>query len=240
MRKIDIKTTQNVTIEYELASVIERSIAFLIDFIIIYLGSWLIYGIIKLMISEGIELQYGYVVAAVSFLYYLLMESLNHGQTAGKAVLKIRVVKINGERPGFFDFFMRTVFRIIDITASLGSIALLLVSSMEKGQRLGDFFADTTVVKLINMNRFSLDRILSMEKLKTYQPVYPNVIKFKEEEMLLIKETLDRATKYPNESHKAAFNELIKKIEEQLDVTAPKNKVTFINTLIKDYVSLTR
>jgi hypothetical protein len=168
------------------------------------------------------------------------MESLNHGQSLGKKIFKIRVVKITGERPGFFDFLMRTVFRLIDITSTLGSMALITASSSEKGQRLGDFFADTTVVKLVNINRISLDRILSMDKLKSYTPKYPEVIMFKEEEMLLIKETLERNKQFPNESHTNALNVLVKKIEEKMGVVSPKDKITFLNTLIKDFVSLTR
>jgi uncharacterized RDD family membrane protein YckC len=237
MRKIDITTTQNVTIEYELATVIERAVASMIDFFIIYIGALIIYGIATIFINRA---NYLYVVIPSSFLYHLLMESLNHGQSLGKKIFKIRVVKITGERPGFFDFLMRTVFRLIDITSTLGSMALITASSSEKGQRLGDFFADTTVVKLVNINRISLERILSMDKLKSYTPKYPEVIMFKEEEMLLIKETLERNKQFPNESHTNALNKLVKKIEEKMGVVSPKDKITFLNTLIKDFVSLTR
>ena len=237
MRKIDITTTQNVTIEYELATVIERAVAFVIDFIIIYLGSLIIYGIVTIFMDHA---NYLFIVLPGSFLYHLLMESLNHGQSLGKMIFKIRVVKITGERPGFFDFLMRTVFRIIDITSTLGSMALITASSSEKGQRLGDFFADTTVVKLVNISRISLDRILSMDKLKSYTPKYPEVPMFKEEEMLLIKETLERNKRFPNESHANALNLLVKKIEGKLGIVSPRDKITFLNTLIKDFVSLTR
>jgi hypothetical protein len=181
-----------------------------------------------------------FITLPVAFFYHLLFETLNHGQTLGKKMLKIRVVKINGERPNFFDFMMRTVFRLIDIMLTAGSLAFITVSSTEKGQRLGDFLADTTVVKLINFNKFSLNRILSMEKLKNYTPVYPGVTKFTEEEMLLIKETLDRIAKYPNDNHMEARDKLVSKIEEQLGIAAPRDKDLFLRTLIKDYVSLTR
>lgn len=237
MRKIDITTTQNVTIEYELASVMERAMASIIDLVIILLGSLLIQLVFVLM---GDPVTFFFVLLPTSFLYHLLMETLNHGQSLGKKILKIRVVKINGERPGFFDFLMRTVFRVVDITFTTSALALITASSSEKGQRLGDFFADTTVVKLLNLQRFSLDRILSMERLKSQEPVYPGVTKFKEEEMLLIKETLDRYKRYPNDNHAAALQKLIKKIEDHLDVKALGNKEQFLQTIIRDYVSLTR
>ena len=240
MRKIDITTTQNVTIEYELATVMERSIAAILDIIIIYLGTLMLFLIIKLFVDGPVGNYYLYILIPGSFFYHLLLESLNHGQSLGKKILKIRVVKITGERPTFFDFLMRSAFRFIDITTTSGTLALITISSSAKGQRLGDFFADTTVIKLINIERISLNRILAMDKLKSYTPSYPDVLKFKEEEMLLIKETLERYIKFSNDSHTEALNMLVKKIEGQLGIVAPKNKTLFLNTLIKDYVSLTR
>jgi uncharacterized RDD family membrane protein YckC len=240
MKQIEITTPQNVTIDYELATVGERILATVLDVMIVYVCSLIVCGIIALIFNINLGAFYMYVTLPGLFFYHLLFETLNHGQTLGKSTLKIRVVKINGERPGFFDFMMRTSFRIIDIVLTSGMLAMLAISSSSRGQRLGDFFADTTVVKLLNINRFSLERILKMEKLKEHTPTYPNVVKFKEEEMLLVKETLDRYKKYPNDSHEDAFKKLVKKIEEQLGVTAPKDKKLFLATLIKDYVSLTR
>jgi uncharacterized RDD family membrane protein YckC len=216
MRKIDITTSQNVTIEYELATVKERISSTLIDMIIIYIGSLLSYGLLVLLTGMGKSFNYIIITIPGSFFYHLLFESLNHGQTLGKKALKIRVVKITGERPVFFDFMMRTVFRVIDIASTLGTLALITISSSGRGQRVGDFFADTTVVRLMNFNSFSLNRILSMEKLKNYTP------------------------KYPNDSHINALSLLVKKIEGQLGIVAPPDKIIFLNTLIKDYVSLTR
>lgn len=240
MRKIDITTTQNVTIEYELATVIDRAISTIIDSAIILIGSLILFLFLLLLTSDPGVIKYLYIMAPASFFYHLLFETLNHGQTPGKKIMKIRVVKINGERPIFFDFLMRTVFRIVDITATFATLAFVTISSSEKGQRLGDFFAETTVVRLLNFNNFGLDGVLSMDKLKSYEPAYPGVVQFKEEEMLLIKETLERYLLIKNKSHNDAFLLLIKKIEEQLNITAPKDKVQFLRTLIKDYVSLTR
>jgi uncharacterized RDD family membrane protein YckC len=236
MRKINITTTQNVTIEYELATVMERALAALLDVVFILVGSLILYWII----SSFVQFNIYFVIIPGSFFYHLLMESLNHGQSLGKKIFKIRVVKINGERPGFFDFMMRTAFRVIDISMTLGTLAMITVSSSEKGQRLGDFLADTTIIRLINVNSFSLGQLLSMDALKSYSPSYPEVIKFKEEEMLLIKETLERYKKYPNDSHIEALQQLVRKIEGQLNVVAPADKIQFLNTLIRDYVSLTR
>ena len=240
MRKIDITTTQNVTIEYELATLFDRIFATAFDVFFVYSGTAIFMGILSLVSQHNLFSVYMYVTVPAVFIYHLLFEALNHGQSIGKAIFKIRVVKITGERPGFFDFMMRSAFRLIDITATLGTLALITISSSERGQRLGDFFSDTTVIRLININSFSLQRILKMEKLKENVPTYPNVVMFKEEEMLLIKETLERTRKYPNDAHTKALNMLVERIELQLGVKAPRDKRLFLNALIKDYVGLTR
>jgi uncharacterized RDD family membrane protein YckC len=240
MRKIEITTSQNVTIQYELATIIQRIVATIIDFIAIFLFCLFFFVIFFENWEFAFEAYIIYALMFASFFYHLLFETFNHGQSLGKKIFKIRVIKINGERPGFFDFMIRTAFRIVDIPLSFTALALISVSSSEKGQRLGDFFADTTVIKLINLETFSLGSILMLDKLKTYTPVYPDVIQFKEEEMLLIKETLERSVRYKNPKHNEALDKLVYKIESLLGVTAPDNKIAFLNTLIKDYVSITR
>lgn len=239
MRKIDITTTQNVTIEYELATVMERSLAAMLDIIFVYVGTFIIYKIIEAA-TQPQMINYLYFALPASFFYHLLLETLSQGQSLGKKIFKVRVVKINGEQPNFFDFLMRTAFRFIDILMTLGTLAMIAISSSEKGQRLGDFLADTTVIRLRNNNRFTLSQLLSMDTLKSHTPHYPGVTMFKEEEMLLIKETVERCQKYPNDNHWMALSALVKKIEEQLGVVAPHDKILFLNALIRDYVSLTR
>jgi hypothetical protein len=58
--------------------------------------------------------------------------------------------------------------------------------------------------------------------------------------MLLIKDVLDRNKNYPSEANEKALNEVFKIVVEKIDVPAPKDKVKFLNTLIKDYIVLTR
>ena len=49
MQTIEIKTTQNVTIEYELASLWERGLSTFIDLIIIVVGSVLVPTMLSLL-----------------------------------------------------------------------------------------------------------------------------------------------------------------------------------------------
>lgn len=64
---------------------------------------------------------------------------------------------------------------------------------------------------------------------------------FKEEDMLLIKKTIDRYRNYGNEAHHLALNELTDRVAEELGIDPPReNKIQFLKDLIKDYIVLTR
>ena len=239
MKKVEILTTQNVVIEYELASLFERGAAFFIDLIII----WATIGIFNLIayIFSVNSLVFFYSTSIPVLLFYnLAFEILNNGQSIGKYLLKLKVVKITDGKTDVFDYLMRWTFRMIDIYFSLGTLAALLVYSSNKSQRVGDFFADTSVIKVIEKNRFSLNSILKINEKTDYQPVYIKMADFSEKEVLLIKETYDRYNEQPTKGHQEAFDLLMNKICNKLEIKHPNDKKTFIKTIIKDYVYLTR
>ena len=82
-----------------------------------------------------------------SFAYFTLLEG-NRGQTLGKMLLGIKVVREdNGEVPGLGAAAIRTVLRLIDVLPFaylVGYISILITS---RNQRLGDMAANTLVVR---------------------------------------------------------------------------------------------
>ena len=81
---------------------------------------------------------------------------------------------------------------------------------------------------------------MQLNSLENHVVTYPEINQLSEEEMLLIKETAVRYTKYHTEGHSKAISLLVKKLETELDIKANGTHVEFLNTLIKDYVALTR
>jgi len=151
MRTIEVNTTQNVTIEYELAPARDRIIAFLVDFIII-IALLLLVGFIMVSVSwYGME-EYLYflVLFPIFFFYSLVSEIAMNGQSLGKKLMGLRIISTEGKEPGMMDYFTRWVFRCIDIYFSFGSIAAVLVNSTNLGQRIGDMVGNTAVIKIRN------------------------------------------------------------------------------------------
>jgi len=96
---------------------------------------------------NGLPALIWFVLSAVTiFLYYTLMEGYL-GQTLGKMLLGIKVVReYNGGVPGLGAAALRTVLRIIDGIA-LYAVAFVSVLATPKNQRLGDMVANTLVVR---------------------------------------------------------------------------------------------
>ena len=238
MRTIDVLTSQNVTINYELAPLRDRIFATIIDVI-----TMIIAVIILLMILAGPLQEYVIYlfVLPIFFFYILVSEILMDGQTLGKKALGIKVIKLNGVEPSMNDFVIRWAFRSIDIWGSLGSIGCMLISSTADGQRLGDIVANTTVIRISPAQRVRLSDILNIRSMQNYTPVFPQVREFSEADMLLLKEVMDRYNRFGNQAHSDALHDAVNLVCEKLNIQpVPRDKVAFIRTLIKDYVALSR
>jgi uncharacterized RDD family membrane protein YckC len=248
MQTINIRTTQNVTIEYELASLRERMIAYTIDFFFISIAYFFLMIILlnlfnnSMMESDG-GLRFVFVFLPIGFFifYQLLSEIFNNGQSWGKKSMGIRVVRVDGQEPGLGDYLLRAIFLIVDVMMSIGTIAVILISSSPKRQRLGDLTANTTVIRAKQNMQFQLGDILKISSLEDYEPQFPQVKNLNEADMLLIKNAIFRYQKYRNPAHAEVIRDLVNHLKEVLDIhEQPKNKVEFLKTLIRDYIVLTR
>ncbi len=242
MQTIDITTTQNVTIEYELAGFRDRLIAFLMDHLILAVSLliiWLLFlGFFGIEYNEIFLLIF---IIPIYTFYTPVSEILMDGQTIGKRIIGLKIVKLTGSEPTNTDYLIRWVFRLIDIWLSGGIIAAMLVNSSSKAQRLGDISSNTTLIKVKMNARFRLEDIERISSLENYIPTYPEVKQLNEDDMLLIKSIVSRAKKYNNPAHREILKDLVTQLSEKLDIeTRPRNHIEFLKTLIRDYIVLTR
>ncbi len=242
MRTIDILTSQNVTINYELAGLRERIFAWIIDMILIVILLLILRLIVYVAGMQEIEKYFEvFVILPIYVFYHLICEMLMDGQSPGKKALELKIVKLTGTEPSPTNYFIRWAFRPIDILFSLGSVGMMLISSSEKAQRLGDVVANTAVVKLSPSQSIKLHDILNIRSLENYEPVYPQVGQLAEADMLLLKEVMERNFKYPNTAHHEAMEEVVELVRDKLNIMQiPYDRIVFIRTLIKDYVAMSR
>jgi len=234
-----------VTITYELASAVDRIIAFIIDGLIkvlVLLLSSLFFAVLPHSITRHIDTFFVYLFyVPMVMLPLLIMESTMNGQTFGKRAMKIKVVKLNGRQPVFYDYLLRWVFRLVDVYGTMGIVGSVMVASTEYAQRIGDIVSNTTVVRVSNKLNITLKDVLNIDSIQSYAPVYPQVRHFREEDIVLIKHAIERFQKHHNKAHREALNELAAKIRQRLDLEEEQGEVIpFLRTIIKDYIVLTR
>ena len=243
MASVEINTSQNVVIQYDLGGLRDRIVAFILDFLILVVGLSILWSVYAMSIGiHRLAMIVGYIFLCVVVLFFgLICEILMNGQTLGKKALNIKIMRLDGKELTVTDYVIRWAFRLIDIYMSFGSVASLLVGSSEKNQRLGDVLANCVVVKLKPALALRLDDIISIRSLSDYKPKYPQVIKFTEDEMLTIKSVMERAKKYPNEAHNNVLVDVTRQVADVVGVkNLPADKQSFLNSIIKDYIVLTR
>lgn len=248
MKKLEVLTAHNVTISYDVATNILRAIASVIDIICVSLYLIILTAVLGVSAQsfsiEDVESLTVFIILfgfSVFFFYTPICEMLFKGQTLGKKIVGIRVVQLNGEKANLEQIIMRWAFRIVDLWMSFGAIAILSTSASEKGQRIGDRLANTTLIKTKPSTTYSLNDVLRIHTKDQYQPEYVNVIRFNDEDMMLLKKALSRLEKNPNEHHKKICLELADKCAQQLNLPkTPEKKGAFLKTILNDYIVLTR
>lgn len=239
MNQLSITTTQNVNINFTAASVGARIVGQLLDIMVLVSYTVVMYYIIDLSgLGESFQDMDNWSAAAIMIFlfspvifYTLLLESLWDGQTIGKKVMKMKVIKIDGYQAGFGDYLIRWLFRLIEVLIGNGIIGLLAIIFNKRNQRMGDMAAGTAVISL--KNNININHTIIEDLNEDYVPTYPLVIKLSDNDARIIKETFEVAVKSRD------YATLIKLREKIISVTGIKNQSgndqDFIRTLMKDY-----
>jgi len=201
MVQIEINTTQNVNINFTAASIGQRILAFFIDLLIMIAYSMVMNQLLKIFgVYDLIDDMDGWSQSTVITLFYLpvvfyslIFETLLDGQSPGKRIMKIQVVKIDGYQASLPDFVMRWFFRLIDVYIMFGITAIISIITSKHNQRLGDMTAGTGVIAL--KNDITIDHTILENISETYIPRYPNVIKLSDNDARIIKDTFMAANK---------------------------------------------
>jgi len=236
MRKVSIRTAQNVAIDFPLASIGQRMLGLAIDLMAMGVLIFILF-----LVLVSLNPDFVYFLFLVFLFYTPVSEMLMDGQTLGKKMAATRVVNISGKAPGYFETLIRWAFRMVDIWLSLGAIGVIFISTGARGQRLGGILSNTMVVSLKSEMELNLSDILRIDDRSKYEPVYPDVYRFREGEMLTVKNVIDRYRKFRNAAHADLVEKTATKCAEVLGLaSAPDDRLKFLKTLIKDYIVVTR
>ncbi len=231
MEQFQIETAQNISINQNTAHLGDRMVAYIIDSIVIISYILLVMLLLTSLDVEFEDMWALYMILTLpAFLYYVLLETLLDGKTIGKEVMKIRVVKLDGSKPNFSSFFIRWILRIVDVALSSGGVAVLTILIRGKGQRIGDIAAGTTVIS--EKKKVSINDTILRELPEDYQPRFPQVTVFKDNEIQVIKNLYDSAKRNGNHNVILSLSNQIKKVTQ---ITSDLQPVEFVDIVINDY-----
>ena len=163
-----IETPERVPLAFALASIGNRFLAVAIDHFIQYFTIFVAaYGFLNLSGVGGLttpETSSFFqempkwtiaVLIVVLFLifagYFIFFEWLWNGQTPGKKLLKLRVIREDGRPITLWEAVARNLLRIFDAVPGfilpIYSVGLITIFASRRDQRIGDMFAGTVVVR---------------------------------------------------------------------------------------------
>ena len=235
-----IQTTQNVDLGYEVASLGDRILAYLLDALIQYAYIIAIVIIMSFLnaASDGLSTSFTvlFIVLALPFIFYhFLFELLNNGQSPGKRSFNMRVVRTDGEMTTMGSLLLRWLFRLVDIQLFSGLVAIIVIAASGKGQRVGDIVAGTTVIK--ERKAHSIRHLAYEEPKEEYIPTYPQVRKLNSQQIEVIRETLNNLEIDHIHDHVRLLSD---KIAGIMGVDFEEHPRKFLRTVVKDFTHYLR
>jgi uncharacterized RDD family membrane protein YckC len=162
-----IETPERVPLAFALASIGNRFLAAAIDHFIQYAAIAIIVGIF--LTAAGGSEQFGmfdviqqeapkWLIAIMIFIlfllfagYFIFFEWLWDGQTPGKRLLKLRVIRDDGRPITVWEAIARNLLRPFDAVPGflipIYSVGLIVIFLSNRDQRVGDIFAGTVVIR---------------------------------------------------------------------------------------------
>lgn len=157
---VDVETPELVVLTYSLAGIGSRVVAAAVDLLICFAAMALL-ALATVLLEIPLRLRGGFeqggtwllaflVLAQFVLLwgYYVLFEGLRDGQTPGKRIYRLRVVREGGYSVTFGVSALRNLVRVLDLQP--GFLYLVGLGSMlatKRNRRLGDLVAGTIVVR---------------------------------------------------------------------------------------------
>lgn len=242
MQTISVQTTQNVVIKYPVASVGDRIGAFIIDLAIIMMYIFLMSFILDYFNLQSAAIVIFTIILPLA-LYHLAFEVLMDGQSPGKRIVRIKVVRTDGAPPTLGNYLIRWLLRFVDILLSSifglpGAIAVITIAAGGRGQRLGDMAAGTAVVKLVQPSETTASELFApvKEQQAGYQPVFPQSTLLTDEHVEIIRQALEVYRNTGNDKPMLAVTEKVKQIT---GIQSDLPPVKMLYTLLDDYARLT-
>ena len=216
---LQIDTPENVTFEYDVSGIGSRFLAALVDTVIVVLAEviviaasvWASNNLIEDALDSSSGTAFAWILAIFSLIafvlfwgYYIFFEIAWNGQTPGKRLTSIRVIRMDGTPVGASEVVIRNLVRLIDLLPAAYGIGVVSMFVTEKSRRIGDLAAGTVVVHDRPASRavgdLQTDRARALSTIGSRKPLPQNfpIERVTESDLSLIEEYLLRRHQLAN------------------------------------------
>jgi uncharacterized RDD family membrane protein YckC len=266
-----IDTPENIEFSYSIAGIGSRFLGAIVDTVLLLILQAALMVVMLILISQAEALPdsgggssvvsvLGAVWALLSFIffwgYYILFELFWNGQTPGKRLIGLRVVREGGRPITFVGSAIRNLIRVIDFLPGLYGLGVLVMFIDRNARRLGDLAGGTLVVK--DRVAISLDSLTptpnpTPEQVRiqagvaaaqatgssptdSFTPTIPNLHTLTTADYNLIEEFLRRRRELGRDSRASLGTQLAHGISNRLAVSLDAaNAETFLEHVAQEY-----
>ena len=153
--QVSIETPEHIRLDYELGGIGSRFLAGFLDTLIqtaLVVGIAVAVNLISFFQRDVWHMPLSAVVVIASTLlivvgYFVLFEMIWDGQSPGKRMAGLRVIRADGTPITITDSLIRNIMRFIDLLPLYYTVGIIAIFFSRRSQRLGDLAAGTIVVK---------------------------------------------------------------------------------------------
>lgn len=232
MEGIRFRNPRNVAIVHQRAALGARIAATLIDLSLLFTYITLIYFWQEMRGPFApFTATHQVLFSLPPLFYHLFCENLFNGKSVGKSAMGIRVIRVDGSPATLSAYLLRWLFRLVDAFFAW-SIGILSIILTEKGQRLGDIAAGTTVVR--EPRPRSIDEIWRLAA-SDRELRFPQAESLSDRDIRVLQELIERAEHY--KVHEP-LNRAMTDIKEKLGIESKLPSSALAKTLIADHDQL--
>jgi len=140
-----VETPEGIALQLRAAGAMPRACAWAVDALFRLAVLWALSTGFVLLGGSGVGL-YLIMMFALLWLYPVLFEVLNDGQTPGKKLMRLRVINANGTPVGWIASIVRNLLRTVDMLPFGYAFGLVSCLVDARCRRIGDVVAGTLVV----------------------------------------------------------------------------------------------
>ena len=248
-----IDTPENVTFDYDVAGIGSRFLAALADTALIVLLQVIVLGTLifiglrtgDVFSSDGASTWILAVLSLIAFIffwgYYIFFEILWNGQTPGKRLVGLRVIRLDGTPVTTPEVVIRNLVRTIDLLPIAYGVGVITMFVNENSRRLGDLAAGTVVVhegKATALSELSSNRQSPLRTLITDSVVpagFP-LDRLTQRDYLMIEDFLLRRVELTNRKQLAAhiLKSLYERVGQPMEASALQDADNMLAAMYKD------